>query len=148
MFRHLLTICTGNICRSPLAQACLEAMASDSGRELVVQSAGTSALAGHPAEEITRRLAALRGLSLDDHKGQQVSIEHLRWADLVLVMEPHHQQYLLDLYPTARGKIFLLGHWTEQVIDDPFQQAEHVHLRIHQQIHEATKTWIDKMMKS
>jgi protein-tyrosine phosphatase len=49
--------------------------------------------------------------------------ERLRWAELVLVMEKHHRDAVLAMDPTARGKTFLLGHWTNTEIPDPYRRG-------------------------
>ncbi|ANB03201.1 low molecular weight protein-tyrosine-phosphatase [Ectothiorhodospira sp. BSL-9] len=145
MFNHLLIVCTGNICRSPFAEACFRQRLRESGRDVCVQSAGTGALVGHPADEVTRRLAADRGLCLEGHRAVQVTADQALQADLILVMEPAHRHHLLELCAPARGKIFLLGHWSNQVIEDPYQRAEPVYLRVHEEISEAAQEWVWRM---
>ncbi|MCG5514347.1 low molecular weight protein-tyrosine-phosphatase [Ectothiorhodospira shaposhnikovii] len=145
MFKHLLILCTGNICRSPFAEACLRQQLETAGRDVRVESAGIGALVGHPADEITRRLAADQGLSLEEHRAVQVTEDHVRRADLILVMEPVHRQYLLELSPSARGKVFLLGHWSERVIEDPYRRSESVYQRVHEEIRQGVGEWLSRV---
>jgi protein-tyrosine-phosphatase len=68
-----------------------------------------------------------RGVDLSAHRGQPAHSERLRWAELVLVMEKHHRDAVLAMDPTARGKTFLLGHWTRTEIPDPYRRGDEAH---------------------
>lgn len=112
--QHILTLCIGNICRSPLAEVLL-------AREFpgqTVWSAGLSALVGEPADPTSIALAAEQGLDLRAHRAQQVSSQMCQRADLILVMEQHQRAELERRYPLVRGKVFCLG---ERDIADPFR---------------------------
>lgn len=142
MFQHILTICTGNICRSPLAQAMLKVKLTQRKPQVEVRSAGIGALVGHAVESTTKKLNANRGLELDTHCATQITPALIRWAELILVMEQHHLDYILSLEPSARGKTFLLGHWTGTSIPDPYQRDETIHLTVHQLISDSVDTWV------
>ena len=86
-----------------------------------------------------------RGLDLGAHRATQLTIEHLRQADLVLVMEKHHRQAIFALDPTARGKTFLLGHWIDGDIPDPYQRGEQAHTDAVKLIDAAIKPWLGKL---
>ena len=112
--QHILTLCIGNICRSPLAEVLL-------ARDLpgrTVWSAGLGALVGEPADPISIALAAERGLDLQAHRAQQVTSPMCQRADVILVMEQQHRVELERRYPLVRGKVFCLG---ERDIADPFR---------------------------
>ncbi|MDM0044358.1 low molecular weight protein-tyrosine-phosphatase [Variovorax dokdonensis] len=114
--RSILTICIGNICRSPLAEVAL-------ARELsgaTVWSAGLGALVGEPADPLSVQLAKENGMDLSAHRAQQVNSMMCQRADLILVMEQHHREELERRYPVVRGKVFRLG---DTDIADPFRQA-------------------------
>ena len=66
MFDSILVVCTGNICRSPIAERFLRHALPG----MKIDSAGTGALIGHEADESAVKIAALHGLSLDGHEGQ------------------------------------------------------------------------------
>jgi len=84
---RLLTVCLGNICRSPTAEAALVEASLDLGIELEVASAGTGDWhLGHPPHPPMQAAAVERGLELRG-TAQQVSPPLLAWADLVLVMD-------------------------------------------------------------
>lgn len=146
MFNKIIIICTGNICRSPAAEFLLrqrlEAVASWQGS---VHSAGIGALVNHPADENTQAMMLAKDIDLSAHRAKQLTLEHLRQADLVLVMEKHHRQAVLDLDPTARGKTFLLGHWINTEIPDPYRRGEEAHAEALRLIELAISPWLEKL---
>jgi len=117
----IMTVCVGNICRSPVAEALLKNRLP--GRK--VWSAGLHAVIGYGVEPSAREIAERHGLDVSAHRAQQVAAWMLSHADLVLVMEAKHQQELQKLYPLARGKIRCLGEFGPQGaydIADPYRQ--------------------------
>ena len=97
---NILTVCTGNICRSPVAEAMLKNRLP--GRR--VWSAGLHAVVGHGTDATARQIAEQFNLDLSAHRAQQIAGWMCSHADLVLVMEASHQQELEKLYPTHREK--------------------------------------------
>lgn len=106
---NVLLVCTGNLCRSPLAETLLEKLMPErlSGR-VKVGSAGTAALPGSPAASFAIEVGLERGMDLSSHRSRQVDAQLLRDADLVLVMEAYQRERLLELLPEAGDKIGLL----------------------------------------
>lgn len=105
---RLLFVCSGNTCRSPMAEALGRSLASALGLGGVeIRSAGTSALPGSPASEGARRATYRRGLSLEDHSATRLSPELIRWADKILAMGPSHVQVVEAL--GGGGKAVMLG---------------------------------------
>jgi protein-tyrosine phosphatase len=116
--KRILTLCVGNICRSPIAQALL-------ARELPdheVNSAGLSALIGQGADPQAQAVAEQHGLDLSEHRAQQISALLCQQHDLVLVMEQAHKDWLEQLHPQVRGKVFRLGHLGQFDIADPYRK--------------------------
>lgn len=118
MFRSILMVCTGNICRSPMAEV-LGAAAFPAVR---VESAGLGALVGHAADPLAVELVKERGLDLSGHRARQLSSQMIREFELILVMESWQVRDIEKQAPHARGKVFRLGHWRQFDIPDPYRQ--------------------------
>jgi protein-tyrosine-phosphatase len=110
---RLLFVCSGNTCRSPLAQAVAERELSTLGWRVEVRSAGVSALSGTPASSGSLGAAERHGMDLSAHRSREVDAELIDWADLILVMSPSHLVRLAQL--GGAGKAALL---------DAFAQGE------------------------
>ena len=143
---NILTVCTGNICRSPVAEALLKDRLP--GRK--VWSAGLHALVGYPADASACEVAALHGLDLSAHRAQQVQGWMLTRAELVLVMQASQQSQLEQLYPLARGKIHCLGEFGPQGaldIADPYQQPLAAFEAAHSAITVGVDEWVRRILQ-
>lgn len=145
MFAKVLVLCTGNICRSPMAEAMLRQRLEQAGRCVEVRSAGVGALSNYPADAPAQELMARQGLDISAHRARQVTPELSRWADLILVMESHHRDALCDIDPTARGKTFLIGHWIGKEVPDPYKQSAEVYDQALALIEAGLAAWSKKL---
>lgn len=124
MVRNILTVCIGNICRSPMAQGLFEQRLREAGTEgFEVKSAGLSALVGHPAESTAQSLMQEQGVDLSSHRARQLDRESLLWADLILVMEKEQKKVLNLIALAARGKTYRLGEWSDVDVLDPYGRS-------------------------
>ena len=147
MFNSLLIVCTGNICRSPVAESLFRQRLAESTRwNGRVVSAGIDALENQGADATVLALMRERGIDLASHRARQLTPEYLRQADLVLVMETHQREAILELDPTARGKTFLLGHWINTEIPDPYRRGDDAHRTAIELIFAASEPWLDKLL--
>ena len=136
-----MTLCIGNICRSPLAQVLL-------ARELPthqVWSAGLTALVGSPADPRSVQIAQEQGLDLSAHRAQQVSSYMCQQAELILVMEQSHKTQLEQLYPQVRGKVFRLGQFGQFEIEDPYRQPREAFDSAYQGIAQGVADWLTRI---
>lgn len=122
---HVLTVCAGNICRSPAALYLLRQQRP----ELHITSAGLAALVGHPISPSVAQLLAERGIDSSDHRAQPLTEVQVRQAQLILVAELRHKQHIERLYPYARGKVFRICEAQHTDVPDPHRQplAFHQH---------------------
>ncbi|MDR6225502.1 low molecular weight protein arginine phosphatase [Desmospora profundinema] len=109
--KRFLFICTGNTCRSPMAEALLRKRAAERGLSLEVKSAGVSALPGGAASFPAVEVLKEKGIDHSDHRSQPVTAELLDWADVVLTMTRSHRQWLIHSHPIAVDKAYTLKEW-------------------------------------
>lgn len=104
----ILTVCTGNICRSPLTQQLLQAGLSHlSG--VTVSSAGTGALVGFPMPDQAQVIARDLGVvSPELHVARAITIEQLREASLVLALSREHRRAIVEMLPRGARHTFTL----------------------------------------
>ncbi|MGJ7536762.1 MULTISPECIES: low molecular weight protein-tyrosine-phosphatase [Variovorax] len=142
--RSVLTVCIGNICRSPMAEGLLAAGLP----HLRVFSAGTGALVGKPADPMSQALMRRRGIDISDHIAQQVSQMLCRQADLILVMDREQRRHLEATYPFVRGKVFRIAEFSvAQDVPDPYGKDEAAFEHALALIDAGVRTWIERILK-
>lgn len=144
MFSSVVTVCTGNICRSPLAEYLFRSRLE--GVSAKVSSAGIQALVNQPADVLAQEIAQTHGLDLSPHLGRQVEKSVLEEHELVLVMEDHHRDYIRSRFPQVSGKVFLLGKWEEEMqIPDPYKKSPDFFKEVYSQIDRSVAHWVNRM---
>ena len=104
---RILFVCTGNTCRSAIAEAIAHKLIIERGlSDVELSSAGTSAWDGAPASDGALLVGMERGLDLSQHRAQTLTRDLVRDADLVLAMGPHHLERIEAL--GGSGKSYLL----------------------------------------
>jgi protein-tyrosine-phosphatase len=104
----ILFVCTGNTCRSPLAEAIARKIAIERGlQDVEAASAGTSAHDGTPASDGALLVGMERNMDLSGHRSQTLTRDIVRDADLILAMGPHHLERIEAL--GGSGKSYLLS---------------------------------------
>lgn len=116
--KRILFVCTGNTCRSPMAEALFRNIAAEAGLELEIRSAGVAAVPGGAMSEYARQVLADRGVATDEFRSSAVTAETVEWADLILTMTASHKQALARLFPKAADKAFTLKEFTADPADD------------------------------
>jgi protein-tyrosine phosphatase len=142
MIKSLLTVCVGNICRSPMAEGLFREVARESGRDVLVHSAGIGALVDHAADPIAVQLMQEAGIDIGAHRARQISPEIIAESELILVMESWQQQEVERLYPFAKGRVFTIGKWSDITVDDPYKKPREAFEEALVGIRQGVKDWI------
>ena len=130
----VIFVCTGNLCRSPMAEALLRArLARDEARrDWQVGSAGVWTTEGRPASAYAIEEMAQRGVDLRAHRSRNVTHELMAVADLVLAMTRGHVEALEAAFPEHAPKVHLLSEMIGREYDvyDPYggTRLEYVHI--------------------
>lgn len=100
--RRYIFVCSGNICRSPMAEAIARARFAQASRPAHFLSMGTLGIFGRPASEFAVEVCAEHGVDLSQHTSQGLSLGLLHQADGVFVMEEGHRDYLQARAPEVK----------------------------------------------
>ncbi|TVQ92734.1 MAG: low molecular weight protein arginine phosphatase [Deltaproteobacteria bacterium] len=133
---RLLFVCSGNLCRSPMAAGFAGAIAHLRGIPVEIDSAGTLNLVGQAPPPNAIAVMRQRGISIAEHRSKGLTPPHIDWADHVLVMTLQHASAAHALDPTAGAKVKLLGPFggKRPEIEDPMGRWRFVYRRVRDQI--------------
>ncbi len=106
--KKILFVCTGNSCRSVMAEGLFRKMIAHRADEFYVHSAGIGAMDGYPSTSETIRVMKDEGVDVSDHRTQKLTNEMIDAADKIFVMEPIHKAWILNASPQAAKKIFMM----------------------------------------
>ncbi|TXI82138.1 MAG: low molecular weight phosphotyrosine protein phosphatase [Cupriavidus sp.] len=144
MFKNILVVCTGNICRSPIADFMLREKTA--GRGLNISSAGVGAMVGWPADPPAVAVAKAHGLDLTTHRARQVTEEMLVASDLVLTMDQSHNNWINARFPQFRGRVHKLLKWRENAdVEDPYGRSDAVFSDCYRDIEYGVADWLKKL---
>lgn len=119
---RVIFVCSGNICRSPMAEGIMKKMARDRGLSAAVLSMGTLNLVGRSASSNAIAACAEIGVNIEYHASQGLGRGILEAATHVLVMEQHHADAVKKVAPAAAANTTFLGAWDQPAqpeISDP-----------------------------
>jgi len=109
--RRIVVVCFGNVCRSPVAAALLQARLGD---EWDVASVGTNAVDGKPATDLMWTAAIEHGVDLSTHRARRLTVDDVRDAELIVAMSKRQALKIRQLDPAVTRRIQLLGGFSPQ----------------------------------
>ncbi|MFO1460134.1 MAG: ribose 5-phosphate isomerase B [Verrucomicrobiota bacterium] len=121
--KTILFVCTGNTCRSPMAEALARRALGNNGTWQVL-SAGIGAINGQPPSPHAVRAMRDAGLDISRHRSQMLTGRLVREADIICALTHGHLEGVQYLYPDAAGKVFLLGGFEGATPEDGWDVAD------------------------
>jgi protein-tyrosine phosphatase len=144
MFNKIIVICTGNICRSPMGEALLRERLKGEGRSVI--SAGIGALSGYPADPLACEIMQEKGIDISTHRAQQATLPLLSAADLLLVMDSTHMDWLAGKHPQLRGRIHKMLKWQKNAdVADPYRLPRSAFEKAYADIEQGVEDWLKRL---
>ena len=152
MYKKILFVCTGNTCRSVMAQGLFKNMLREKGIENVkVSSAGIAALPSFAIYGVLEKVLKEEDIEISNHKPTRVTPQIVKDADLILVMEKRHKEAILEMAPEVKNRVFLLkkfaGEKKKLDIPDPIGQPEEAYRKRLEEIREYLLKILEKIKK-
>ena len=145
MQKKILFVCTGNTCRSPMAQAIATSIFKEENLDILVASAGIMAFGSHPASANAALAMENLGLNIATHMSTQLTADTLQGVQLVLAMTQGHLQAIKSLVP--RANVYTLAQYANSTGDiaDPYGGSLAIYTQCATQIHTLLNTAMPKL---
>lgn len=137
--KNVLVVCTGNSCRSVMAKGFLKKVLKHR-KDVTVDSAGTAAINGFAPTEETVKVMKRQQIDVSGERSEHVTPGMIKRADLILVMQTRHKNYILDILPETSNKVFLVREYKDSSgrtnfdVADPIGQSLEVYERVAEEI--------------
>jgi protein-tyrosine-phosphatase len=144
MAKHILFVCTGNTCRSPMAEALLK---NKNLPDVEVKSAGIFAMDGSDASEHAKTVLAEKGVECV-HQSSMLTKEHVEWATYILTMTEGHKQHVISRFPEAQNKTFTLKEFVlgeSGDISDPFGGSVEMYRQTREELEQLIEQLANKL---
>lgn len=117
--KHIMFVCTGNTCRSPVAEYLFNQAAEKNNLGYFATSAGISAFDGRPASLNSKIIMEENNIDISKFKSSQLTLEMVEEADLILTMSELHKSSILNSVPNAKSRVFTLTEYVNELGDIP-----------------------------
>lgn len=124
----VLMVCTGNLCRSPMAEGVFRHEVQQRGCDIEVASTGTWAHWGSPATPEAVEVLRARGIDLSGHQSRGLDPQELKEADVVVGMTSVHRREILQVAPEVEGKLILMKELVELAIEGDLPDSSEARL--------------------
>lgn len=144
--KHVLFVCTGNSCRSIMAEAYLKKRAEEEALHIEIRSAGTFGARGLSPTREALEVISREGIDPAGLGSKTLTDEFINWADVILVMESAHKNKIIDMVPEAAAKVKYLAEYGAaegQSIPDPIGRS----LEYYVECFNSIKSHIEELIK-
>lgn len=148
--KHILFVCTGNVCRSVIAEGILKNFLLKKGiTGITVSSAGIEANSEYKIYGYLEEVMREAGIDFSDHISTQIAEKDVKMSSIIFVMEKRHKQFILERFPYAAKKVFLLKGYAgygEIDIEDPIGQPPPAHKQKLEEITDCIQKTLPKIL--
>ncbi len=152
---HVLFVCTGNSCRSPMAEGILKSLLPPEYRDKIkISSAGTGDFWGMPASDLAIEISEEHGIDISGHRSRGLTRGLMEKANLVLVMAKDHEEFIRFHYPAFRDNVFLLKKFDRNKnilrrvnIEDPIGQGKEIYQKVFDEIYREIERILPRILQ-